>query len=163
MNTYINSSFIPKMPPPKEIMEFMQIAGIVEYILNFISILILCAFIYILINKLIKTIINFYEYKFTISTQIDHDEIIKTIDTIITNSITDFVTVNGLYEQFIGEEKEAELRSYVVSALDDQLSDVFMKKMEFVYNKEAIPSLLARRILTTVSIFIAKNNAAIKK
>ena len=157
MNTYINSSFIPKMPPPKEIMEFMQIAGIVEYILNFISILILCAFIYILINKLVKTIINFYEYKFTISTQI------KTIDNIITNSITDFVTVNGLYEQFIGEEKEAELRSYVVSALDDQLSDVFMKKMEFVYNKEAIPSLLARRILTTVSIFIAKNNAAIKK
>ena len=71
--------------------------------------------------------------------------------------------LNGLYEQFIGEQQEASLRQYVSSALEEQLSDAFLQKLEIIYNKDAIPDLLARRILTTISIYVAKNNAAIKK
>ena len=71
--------------------------------------------------------------------------------------------LNGLYEQFIGEQQEASLRQYVSSALEEQLSDAFLQKLEVIYNKDAIPDLLARRILTTISIYVAKNNAAIKK
>ena len=71
--------------------------------------------------------------------------------------------LNGLYEQFIGEQQEADLRQYVSSALEEQLSDAFLQKLEIIYNKDAIPDLLARRILTTISIYVAKNNAAIKK
>ena len=71
--------------------------------------------------------------------------------------------LNGLYEQFIGEQQEASLRQYVSSALEEQLSDAFLQKLEIIYNKDAIPDLLARRILTTISIYVAKNNAATKK
>lgn len=145
------------------IWEFLQLSGLIDNIFTFISLLILCGFIFLLVNRIVITIIDFYRYKFIISIDVNYDELTSTLDTIITSSITDYVMLNGLYEQFIGEQQEASLRQYVSSALEEQLSDAFLQKLEIIYNKDAIPDLLARRILTTISIYVAKNNAAIKK
>ena len=145
------------------IWEFLQFAGLIDSLFSFVSILILCWFIFLLVNRIVITIINFYRYKFIISIDVNYDELTSVLDTIITSSITDYVMLNGLYEQFIGEQQEADLRQYVSSALEEQLSDAFLQKLEIIYNKDAIPDLLARRILTTISIYVAKNNAATKK
>lgn len=140
-----------------------QIVALITSFIMFICVLILCWFIFSLVKNLLETVIDFLQYKFIISTNIDYDSITKALDSIISTSISDYIMLNGLYEQFIGENQEKELREYVSKALNDQLSSAFMQKLEFIYNKDAIPDLLARRILTTISIYIAKNNAAIKK
>lgn len=150
-------------PPPNGILEFLQVYGLIDNIFTFVSILILCGFIFLLINRIVETVIRFYRFKFVISVDVNYDELIATLDNIISSSISDYVMLNGLYEQYIGEKQEAGLRQYVSNALDEQLSDTFLKKLEFIYNKDAIPDLLARRILTTISIYVAKNNAAMKK
>lgn len=150
-------------PPTNGVLEFLQVSGLIDNVFTFISILILCGFIFLLINRIVKTVIKFYRFKFIISIDVNYDELIATLDNIISGSISDYVMLNGLYEQYIGEQQEASLRQYVSNALDEQLSDTFLKKLEFIYNKDAIPDLLARRILTTISIYVAKNNAAIKK
>ena len=148
---------------PNGILEFIKVFGLIDNIFTFISIFILCGFIFLLINRIVETVIKFYRFKFIISIDVNYDELTATLDNIISSSISDYVMLNGLYEQFIGEQQEADLRQYVSNALEEQLSDAFLKKLEFIYNKDAIPALLARRILTTISIYVAKNNAAIKK
>lgn len=130
---------------------------------NLVGIIILCFIIFKLLNKIILTIIDFYRYKFIISIDADYDKFISILDSIINNNITDYMTLNGLYDQFIGEEQEKKLRHYISNILEKQLSESFIKKLELIYNKEAIPELLAKRILTTISIYIAKNNAVKKK
>lgn len=130
---------------------------------NLVGIIILCFIIFKLLNKIILTIIDFYRYKFIISIDADYDKFISILDSIINNNITDYITLNGLYDQFIGEEQEKKLRHYISNILEKQLSESFIKKLELIYNKEAIPELLAKRILTTISIYIAKNNAVKKK
>ena len=159
----MNMQVCDNLSAADNIWEFLQFAGLIDGLFSFVSILILCGFIFLLVNRIVITIINFYRYKFIISIDVNYDELTSTLDTIITSSITDYVMLNGLYEQFIGEQQEASLRQYVSSALEEQLSDAFLQKLEIIYNKDAIPDLLARRILTTISIYVAKNNAAIKK
>lgn len=160
-NNFFHNFTLPSFP--EEALEFLQTTNIIEWIFDLISILILCSFIYILANKLVKTIISFYEYKFMISAEVDYDKLISIIDSIISNSISEYITLNGFYDQFIGEQQEADLRVYVSNSLNEQLSEAFLEKLEFIYKKDSIPDLLARRILTTISIYIAKNNAAVKK
>ena len=168
MNTIALADNVPHLggpftPPPKGVLEFLQVSGLIDNIFTFVSILILCGFIFLLINRIVETVIKFYRFKFIISIDVNYDELTATLDNIISSSISDYVMLNGLYEQYIGEKQEAGLRQYVSNALDEQLSDTFLKKLEFIYNKDAIPDLLARRILTTISIYVAKNNAAMKK
>ena len=159
----MNMQVCDNLSEADNIWEFLQFAGLTDSLFSFVSILILCWFIFLLVNRIVITIINFYRYKFIISIDVNYDELTSVLDTIITSSITDYVMLNGLYEQFIGEQQEADLRQYVSSALEEQLSDAFLQKLEIIYNKDAIPDLLARRILTTISIYVAKNNAATKK
>ena len=159
----MNMQVCDNLSAADNIWEFLQFAGLIDSLFSFVSILILCWFIFLLVNRIVITIINFYRYKFIISIDVNYDELTSVLDTIITSSITDYVMLNGLYEQFIGEQQEADLRQYVSSALEEQLSDAFLQKLEIIYNKDAIPDLLARRILTTISIYVAKNNAATKK
>ena len=159
----MNMQVCDNLSAADNIWQFLQFAGLIDSLFSFVSILILCGFIFLLVNRIVITIINFYRYKFIISIDVNYDELTSVLDTIITSSITDYVMLNGLYEQFIGEQQEADLRQYVSSALEEQLSDAFLQKLEIIYNKDAIPDLLARRILTTISIYVAKNNAATKK
>ena len=159
----MNMQVCDNLSAADNIWEFLQFAGLIDELFSFVSILILCGFIFLLVNRIVITIIDFHRYKFIISIDVNYDELTSVLDTIITSSITDYVMLNGLYEQFIGEQQEADLRQYVSSALEEQLSDAFLQKLEIIYNKDAIPDLLARRILTTISIYVAKNNAATKK
>ena len=159
----MNMQVCDNLSEADNIWEFLQFAGLIDSLFSFVSILILCGFIFLLVNRIVITIISVSRYKFIISIDVNYDELTSVLDTIITSSITDYVMLNGLYEQFIGEQQEASLRQYVSSALEEQLSDAFLQKLEIIYNKDAIPDLLARRILTTISIYVAKNNAATKK
>lgn len=144
-------------------LNYIRTFAMFDNFFNLVGIIILCFIIFKLLNKIILTIIDFYRYKFIISIDADYDKFISILDSIINNNITDYITLNGLYDQFIGEEQEKKLRHYISNILEKQLSESFIKKLELIYNKEAIPELLAKRILTTISIYIAKNNAVKKK
>lgn len=138
---------------------------LIVLVTNYLLILLAIVLLYKVINKFASS----YERKnkqemdlLQISMTTTIDELNQTLDSIINDSIQEFVVVNNVQEAaYINPELEQEMRSIVMEDTSSRISIVLLNKLRLFYKDDKIPDIIAKKIFLAVSIYTAQNNSLI--
>lgn len=87
------------------------------------------------------------------------EEVNTIIDTIISESISEFVIINNIQNsKYIGTDLENEIRQNVMESVSNRMSSVLFNRLRLFYRDDSIPDIIAKKIFLAVSIYTSNNN-----
>ena len=105
-----------------------------------------------------KDAINKYE----IDLAYDASNIEETLDAIIMQSITDYVTKQLAFREdisYINDDLQTDIRNNVVIEVSKRMSPAFMSKLALVFDEAYISDIIADKIYMAVTAYVISNNA----
>lgn len=109
--------------------------------------------IIILANKFIN---NKHE-EFILTT--DFSIAIKELDSLISDCIQEYMVMNGLANTtYINSKLETQIRTETTNLVTAKLSDTLFKKLSYLYNEEAVYTVIAARIYIIIMNFTIQTN-----
>lgn len=98
-----------------------------------------------------------------LQSEINPDKIFEMLDSIIANSISEYVIMNGIDQStYIDTESEKELKTFVTKSVSERMSDALYQRVNMVFAEESIPDIIAKRVFIKTSLYVANNNSASK-
>ena len=129
---------------------------------NYIVIIIGMILTFILLNKWINNQIDRTTNETVaihLSTQIRLSDINGILDDIIQDSISEFLLENNISsDMYITTELEDELRRFLALDVSNKISKPIYTKLTYVLRDTYIYDYIAKRIMNTVTLFVARQN-----
>lgn len=98
-----------------------------------------------------------------LQSEINPDKIFEILDSIIANSISEYVIMNGIDKStYIDTESEKELKTFVTKSVSERMSDALYQRINMVFAEDSIPDIIAKRVFIKTSLYVANNNSASK-
>lgn len=134
------------------------------FIIGF-SLLFILAIIYIILHHSIqKKILELNEFKVNADVIIT-EEFPKILDIMIMECFNDYnmMILVPKGEEFITDEREAEIRLDLAHKVSDRLSPRLISKLSAYYNIQSIGDIVAEKVYITVTNYVVRHNAELKK
>lgn len=82
------------------------------------------------------------------------------LDNMITEALDEYRVLNlGYKNEYINEKQEQEIVNAVKDSISNRISPVFMDRLSLQYNKDALPDVIAKKIILHVTAFVVENNS----
>lgn len=102
---------------------------------------------------------NLLHYQLNLAAPLDSD-MSPMLDTIISEALEEYRILNLEYKnEYINDKMEKEILDAVQKSVSDRISPVFMDRLSLQYNKDALPDVIAKKIIMHVTAFVVENNS----
>ena len=89
-----------------------------------------------------------------------HEDMAPILDNMITKALDEYRVLNlGYKNEYINEKQEQEIVNAVKDSISNRISPVFMDRLSLQYNKDALPDVIAKKIILHVTAFVVENNS----
>lgn len=135
---------------------------LITTIANYVIVILAILVVYLIGNKFAKSYDDRNKREISLlemSVVNSISELNTTIDTIISESLSEYVTINGISGiLYIAPELEDEIREAVMKAVSSRISNTLLNRIKLFYQPELIPEVIAKKIFLAVSIYVASVN-----
>lgn len=89
----------------------------------------------------------------------DFSSAIKELDSLISDCIQEYMVMNGLANTtYINDKLETQIRTQTTNLVTAKLSNTLFKKLSYLYNEEAVYTVIAARIYIIIMNFTIQTN-----